>query len=106
MSSGSVLPVPSNPVKNNHSFFVEQASTDSFVEIEFLEPPKTIPFTSRNITILNDGVNPVDFSFDGTNVHGKILITEKLEFPGRAETSIHIKSTGAGNPGTLRIYVW
>jgi len=106
MASGSVLPVPSNPARRSRNFYVEQASTDPFVEIQFIEAGKTIVFTCRDMTIISDGANPVEFSFDGTNVHGEINIGEQLRFPNRAESSIWIRSSAASTPGTLRIYVW
>jgi len=106
MGSGSVLPVPSNPVSSAKSFYVEQTSQDTFDEIKFIEAGKEIEFTCRSHIIISDGADIVEFSYDGTTVHGEIKTGEKLDFLDRQVKSIFIKSKAASTPGTLRIYAW
>lgn len=71
-------------------------------------PSFTIPFEPRSIVIVNEdstAANYVEYSFDGTNVHGRltptILAGIRLEF--QRATKIWVRR-GAGTP-VVRIMV-
>lgn len=56
-----------------------------------------------NIRICNDGGAALEYSFDGTNVHGKILATDApVIYRARYEAGIAVRGNGA----TFRIEAW
>jgi hypothetical protein len=64
------------------------------------------PFRSQGIILVNDeagGGNNIQFSFDGTTLHGTIKPTEVLTFDFRKEMKIYLKSPGAS---PYRLWVW
>jgi len=90
---------PQNPINRTDSGAIPNAA------------PKTPAFHAQNIRIFNDesagSGNDLEFSFDGTNVHGKVLAGEVLEYEDRREAGIAIRpaSTGAFTVA-YRIEVW
>jgi hypothetical protein len=64
--------------------------------------PRAMLWSSR-IRIENTGANDLDFSFDGTNVHGVVPAGEVRDYTQRIEAGIAIKSTSGT---TFRIEAW
>jgi len=63
-------------------------------------------FTSINITLFNDSnVEVIEFSFDGTNVHGRLKSGEGITQDFRSQSSIWLK-TVSGNPSDYRLMVY
>lgn len=58
----------------------------------------------NSMIITNDGLNTLEISFDGTNVHGKILPGETVEFRDRMEAGIALRH--AGGATTFRVFAW
>lgn len=54
------------------------------------------------IRICNDGDGTLEFSFDGTNVHGQLLTGEKVIYRNRHEGGIAIR----GNTFAFRVEAW
>lgn len=59
---------------------------------------------SYAIRVFNDGNSTLEFSFDGTNVHGRLLTGEEMTYNKRHEAGIAVRSIG-GTP-TFRIEAW
>lgn len=57
---------------------------------------------SGNIRISNDGGGDLEYSFDGTNVHGKVKANESLAYRNRYEGGISVRGASA----VFRIEAW
>lgn len=66
-------------------------------------PPIVHPMLwAGNIRIYNDGGATLEYSFDGVNVHGRILATEAPAYRNRYEAGIAVRGAGAA----FRIEAW
>jgi hypothetical protein len=65
--------------------------------------PKTMIWCNT-MKIINDGLQNLEFSFDGTLVHGVILPGETLEFRERMEAGISVR--GPGGATAWRVFAW
>lgn len=75
-------------------------------EIDFIDMVDATPFRSQGIIIVNDNAllgADILFSFDGTNLHGKVKPQEIITFDYRRETKIYLKSVAASG---YRVWVW
>lgn len=62
-------------------------------------------FTARALVIINDSdTNYIEFSFDGTNVHGKLKSHEVFMFDGISRDLIYLRGQ-AGGEG-FRLWSW
>ena len=62
-------------------------------------------FTSSSISLANDDdAKAVSWSFDGTNVHGKLLAGDVITMDGRAEARIYLKGSAGGEK--YRLIAW
>ena len=57
---------------------------------------------SGTIRIINDGATPLEFSFDGAEIHGIVLNGEELSYRNRHEGGISFRS-GAYATGTITV---
>lgn len=57
---------------------------------------------SGNIRVCNDGGAPLEFSFDGTAIHGRVLPGEQLSYRNRYEAGIAVRGAGVA----FRIEAW
>lgn len=57
-----------------------------------IDSPKAMIW-SYAILITNTGANPLEFSFDGTNVHGLVPAGEFREYSHRSEAGIALRSS-------------
>jgi hypothetical protein len=88
-----------------------EASTDnsndfSHTTIPFIDQVDSTPFVSQGIIIKNDNAAAgadIQFSFDGTNVHGKVKAGEDVTFDFRRERQIWIRSSAAS---PFRFWAW
>jgi len=56
------------------------------------------------IRVCNDGANALEISFDGTNVHGRLLTGEEYTYYKRHEAGIAVRYVGGAT--TFRIEAW
>lgn len=57
---------------------------------------------AQTIRVINDSGNDLEFSFDGTNVHGKLLAADLEQvFRNRFESGIAVRGSGA-----FRVEAW
>lgn len=59
---------------------------------------------AHGIRIANTGAHTVEFSFDGTNVHGAVAAGKEAVYQYRFEAGIAIR--GAGGTGTFTVEAW
>jgi hypothetical protein len=59
---------------------------------------------SMGIRIANDGAVDIEYSFDGTNVHGRVKAGEVATYFRRHEAGIAVRTTGASS--AVRIEAW
>ena len=78
-------------------FFKQFTVTTAFVPADF-------GFPSTGIIIVNTSGNVIDFSFDGTNVDGKLIANQVLAFYGREEGQISVKS--AAGSEVVNVFAW
>ena len=78
-------------------------------EIPFVSQDVTVenvPFLSQGIILTNDnttgGAN-IQFSFDGTTLHGTVMPTEVITFDFRHETQIYLRFSAAS---PFRFWAW
>lgn len=57
---------------------------------------------SQTIRICNDGGGVLEYSFDGTNIHGKVLANEAFTYRNRFEAGISVRGASA----VFRIEAW
>jgi len=60
---------------------------------------------SGAIRIYNEGAGDLEYSFDGTNVHGYIAANQSEIFPNRYEAGICVRGVGGSTP-TVHIEAW
>lgn len=61
-------------------------------------------FVSTGIRICNDGMAAIEFSFDGKTADGKVVAGERIDFVGRTESRIWVKSVAGGE--LVRVFAW
>lgn len=87
------------PTGSTNSFFTDQTGVvlgASFTGITF-------GFTSFNITLANDDTTEViEFSFNGTNIHGRVLVSEEISMDYRTQPKIYLR-TVSGNAANYRL---
>lgn len=106
---------------DNGLMFLDGAGANPFTPLPVIDPavPTVVPPTpygsgaasgntplpqiwAQTIRLCNDsGANPLEYSFDGTNVHGKLLANEQVIYRNRFESGIAVR----GN-GVFRVEAW
>jgi len=66
------------------------------------EVPKSMIWCQTLRLCNDDSTNPLEYSFDGTNVHGKLLKNEQVIYRVRFEAGISVRGTA----NTFRIEAW
>lgn len=91
----------------SYNFFldttIQAPGTYAANEHEFLDTASSMNFVSQALLFANDSANPVYFSFDGTNDHGRIKAGETLQMDFRKERKIWFRGT-AGD--AIRFWAW
>jgi hypothetical protein len=60
---------------------------------------------AQMISIYNGGAGVLEFSFDGTNIHGRVLANERRLFRMRYEAGIAVRGDGGATP-IFEIEAW
>lgn len=68
--------------------------------VNYGDPPAQI--WAQNMTITNDGVNDLEFSFDGVHLHGVVKAGETRRYRNRYESGIAFRS-GTAATGTVHV---
>lgn len=113
---------------DNAYLFSDQAAANTYVPLPYVAPGQNTPVQlgppplgggmnandsdptaspqtmiwSNSIRIMNDGATDLEFSFDGTNVHGVVKPAEVMLYPYRHEAGISIRGAGVD----FRIEAW
>lgn len=99
IDAGGALSTSAGIPPSANSFFSDQsvtALTGSYVSQSF-------GFTSLSINVANDdSVQTIQFSFDGSTLHGVVLPGEAISMDWRAHSSIWLKAVGT--PGNYRVW--
>lgn len=66
--------------------------------------PKTFGFNSDSLVISNDSGNVIEFSFDGSTIHGNLKSREVLTFSNKKESDIYLRSTSGAD--TYRVWAY
>jgi len=87
---------------STNKYFEDQsgtALTTSFAKQEF-------GFSSFSIFIANDQTSTgyIEYSFDGTNVHGRLKATEKKTMDFRRQREIWLRGESGGESYRLEVY--
>lgn len=85
--------IPPNPAGTGENYLTDDPSLP--VGQGYLTQPSVKAYIwAENIRIENTGAtNPLEFSFDGVNVHGIVPAGEIREYFGRREAAIAVRST-------------
>lgn len=78
------------------------ALTNAFVATDFTFKGTT--FGSTKIFLANDSAGYIEYSLDGTNVHGKLVAGEKREMPDRFLHRIYLRGQAGGEAYRLEVY--
>ena len=74
------------------------------------QPDMIIPFNTRGALFLNEGTGVVEYSFNGTTVHGELNsagISAGLSFDNRIVCKIWLRvKTGSSGPITVSVQAW
>ncbi len=85
---------------------------DPVHEVVFNDPPPAVPtgienaFVSSRVRIVNDGPGIIEYSYDGTNVHGTLGPGESATDDERRERRVFLRKTEASPPTAVRIWAW
>lgn len=104
ISDAGILSSPSvgaTPSGSTHSFFAD-AST---LALGASFAPLTFSFTSFSISVFNDSNDTLEFSFNGSTVHGRLLVSEATAMDYRAQTHIFLRSV-SGLTGSYRVMAY
>jgi len=89
-------------IGSSNAYFSDQtinALTGVFVSQPF-------SFASFNISLINDdGAETIEYSFDGTNIHGRLTPSQYAYMPYREQSGIYLR-TVSGNPANYRLTVY
>jgi hypothetical protein len=75
----------------------------------FVSPvaPTTTPMIwTHELRIYNDGTGILEFSFDGTNIHGRIFAGENAHYTFRFEAGISLRYASGSASGAWRVEGW
>lgn len=106
--------------KNNsdhYNFFTRLAvnwtqfgALDGYTTTDGYGPDIIIPFSSQSVSFLNEGTGTIEYSFDGTNVHGDLIsgtACAGLTFDNRVISLVWFRvKSGSTGPINLRIEAW
>lgn len=83
---------------------------DGYTTSDGYGPDLIIPFSTQGIMFLNEGSGVVEFSFDGTHVHGELDsagATKGLTFDNRAVSLIWFRvKSGSSGPIKISVSAW
>jgi hypothetical protein len=83
---------------------------DGYTLVDGYGPDIVIPFSTQSVSFLNEGTGTIEYSLDGTTVHGDLIsgtATAGLTFDNRVMSCIWFRiKTGSTGPINLRIEAW
>lgn len=80
---------------------------DADHEIVFIDQGRTDEnFESSRVIIVNNGEAAIEFSFGGTEIHGRLALGESVTMDERRERRVFIRKTGAGADPTIKVWAW
>jgi len=92
----------------SYNFFIEPVVANvtfaTSPDVTFVDTLSGTNFISQSIMFSNDGAADIQFSFDGTNLHGRVKGGEALQQDFRRAKRIYLKTTGA--PVAIRFWAW
>lgn len=63
-------------------------------------------FSILGVRLHNRGANPIIFSFDGVNDHGRLETTEAVQLPDILVSQIWLRRDGAGGANSVEVTTW
>ena len=100
VGANPITPAPIVPYGSNAPVVNPLTPTGTGTTAPPLVPPM---LWAGNIRVFNDGGAPLEISFNGTDVHGRILVADKfLTYKTRYEAGIAVRGAGAA----FRIEAW
>lgn len=95
------------------SYYKKYAVTETTFggnSVSGFQPVAVIPFVSRGVMLVNEGSGVVEFSFNGTTVHGELDsegITPGIAFDNKVAARVWLRlKTGSSGPINVSIYAW
>lgn len=83
---------------------------DGYTTSDGYGPDIIIPFSTQSVSFLNEGSGTVEYSFDGTTLHGDLIsgtACSGLTFDNRVVCFIWFRiKTGSTGPINVRIEAW
>lgn len=100
--------VRESPAIQSYRYFnAINPTTDAWTEYIFTDQGRTdYNFECSRLMIVNDGVESIEFSFDGVTVHGILYGGEAKVDDERRERHIYIRNHIAGNVTAIRLWAW
>lgn len=97
----------------DYNFFRKKAIVATGFGSESLsgeQPDMVIPFVTTGLTLLNEGSGVVEYSFNGTTVHGELDSTKAssgMSFDNRTVSVIWFRiKSGSTGPIQIRVDAW
>ena len=88
--SGVKTVIPPNPAGTGENYLTDDPAKP-VGQGELTQPSAKAYIWADTIRIENTGANPLEFSFDGTNVHGIVAAGEYKVYGGRREAAISVR---------------
>jgi hypothetical protein len=86
------------------------ATTFGGGSVDGYQPDTIITFPTQGVMMLNEGSGVVEFSFNGTTVHGELNSANAsigLSFDNRIVSKVWLRvQSGSTGPITIAIYAW
>jgi len=97
----------------DHNYFKKYSVTETVfgaASVDGYQPCLMIPFPTQSVMFLNEGSGVVEFSFNGTTVHGELdstKVTAGLTFDNRIVTKIWFRvKAGSTGPIVVSANAW
>lgn len=95
---------------NYYQKFNVSATDFGSTSVDGNQPDAIITFPTQNVLFFNEGTGVVEYSFNGTTVHGEMDSTQaskSLAFPSRVISMIWFRvRSGSSGPITIRVDAW
>jgi len=79
------------------------SNSNNFADLPLTFMDGTTNFLSQSVLLANDSANSIQFSFDGTNVHGTAKTNEKVTFDFMKFKKIWLRSSVSS---AYRFWAW
>jgi hypothetical protein len=103
LSASAKVVVPPNPAGTGENYLTDDPTLP--IGQGYLTQPSIKAYIwAEEIRIVNTGANDLEFSFDGTNVHGLVPAGTIREYRDRREAAIAVR--GVGGNTTFVLEAW